>query len=113
MGSSVSEWPVVQNRRSHNVASELSVHDFNYYSSHEDSWTSARYKDAPALPLDVHILDQMDQPGGAAKVGQLLEETRKHDPKAILFSEANVNFVVYDHIQSGDTKGAIEILKLD
>ena len=70
-------------------------------------------KDAPALPPEVHILDQIDQPGGAAKVGQLLEETRKHDPKAILFSEANVNFVGYDHIQSGDTKGAIEILKLN
>ena len=70
-------------------------------------------KDAPAIPAEVHILDQIDQPGGAAKVRQLLEETRKHDPKATLFSEANVNFVGYDHIQSGDIKGAIEILKLN
>ncbi len=70
-------------------------------------------KDAPAIPAEVHILDQIDQPGGAAKVRQLLEETRKHDPKATLFSEANVNFVGYDHIQSGDSKGAIEILKLN
>jgi dienelactone hydrolase len=70
-------------------------------------------KDAPAIPAEVHILDQIDQPGGAAKVRQLLGETRKHDPKATLFSEANVNFVGYDHIQSGDSKGAIEILKLN
>jgi len=70
-------------------------------------------KDAPAIPAEVHILDQIDQPGGAAKVRQHLEETRKHDPKATLFSEANVNFVGYDHIQSGDIKGAIEILKLN
>ena len=70
-------------------------------------------KDAPAIPAEVHILDQIDQPGGSAKVRQLLEQTRKHDPKATLFSEANVNFLGYDHIQSGDSKGAIEILKLN
>ena len=34
VGSSVSEWPVVQNRRIHNVTPELSVGEFNYYSSH-------------------------------------------------------------------------------
>jgi dienelactone hydrolase len=70
-------------------------------------------KDAPAISPEVHILDQIDQPGGAAKVGQLLEETRKHDPKATLYSEANVNFVGYEYIQSGDTKGAVEIMKLN
>jgi dienelactone hydrolase len=74
---------------------------------------SAAAKDAPSMPPEIHILDQIDQPGGAAKVGQLLEETRKHDPKATLFSEANVNFVGYDHLQSGDTKGAVEIMKLN
>jgi dienelactone hydrolase len=68
---------------------------------------------APAIPAEAHILDQIDQPGGAAKVGQLLEEARQHDPKATLFSEATVNFVGYDHIQSGDTKGAVEIMKLN
>jgi dienelactone hydrolase len=70
-------------------------------------------KNAPAIPPEVHTLDQLDQPGGAAKVGQLLEETRKRDPRATLFSEAIVNFVGYEHIQSGDTKGAVEIMKLN
>lgn len=70
-------------------------------------------KDASAILPEVHILDQIDQPGGAAKVGRLLEETRQRDPKAVLFSEANVNFVGYEHIQSGDTKNAVEILKLN
>jgi dienelactone hydrolase len=70
-------------------------------------------ENAPAIPPEVHILDQIDQPGGAAKVGQLLEETRQHDPKAILFSEATVNFVGYEHIQFGDVKGAVEIMKLN
>jgi dienelactone hydrolase len=68
---------------------------------------------APAIPPEAHILDQIDQPGGAAKVGQLLEEARQHNPKATLFSEATVNFVGYQHIQSGDTKGAVEIMKLN
>jgi len=68
---------------------------------------------APAIPPEAHILDQIDQPGGAAKVGQLLEETRQHNPKATLFSEATVNFVGYEHIQSGDAKGAVEIMKLN
>ena len=68
---------------------------------------------APAIPPEAHILDQIDQPGGAAKVGQLLEEARQHNPKTTLFSEATVNFVGYEHIQSGDTKGAVEIMKLN
>jgi dienelactone hydrolase len=69
--------------------------------------------DNSVIPPAAQILNQVDQPGGAAKVGQLLEEARQHDPKAILFSEGTVNFVGYDHIQSGDTKGAVEILKLN
>lgn len=56
-------------------------------------------KDTPPISSEVHILDQIDQPGGATKVERLLEETRKHDPKAALFSEAMVNLVGYDHIQ--------------
>jgi dienelactone hydrolase len=70
-------------------------------------------ENAAPIPVEVHILDQIDQPGGAAKVGQLLEESRQHDPKTTLFSEGTVNFVGYEHIQSGDTKGAVEIMKLN
>jgi dienelactone hydrolase len=68
---------------------------------------------APAIPAEARILDQIDEPGGAAKVGQLLEEARQHNPKATLFSETTVNFVGYEHIQSGDAKGAVEIMKLN
>jgi dienelactone hydrolase len=70
-------------------------------------------KDAPAIPPEVRILDQIDQPGGPAKIAQILEESRQHDPKAMPFSETVVNFMGYEHIQSGDTKGAIEILRLN
>jgi len=69
--------------------------------------------DVPAIPREIHTLDLIDQPGGAAKVAQMLEGARQHDPKAILFSEPVVNFVGYEHLQAGDTKGAVEILKLN
>jgi dienelactone hydrolase len=70
-------------------------------------------KDAPALPAEVKYLDMIDQPGGPAKAAQELEAARQHDPKAALFSEAVVNIMGYEHLQAGDTKGAIEILKLN
>jgi tetratricopeptide (TPR) repeat protein len=70
-------------------------------------------KNAPPIPQEVHTLDEIDQLGGTAKVGQRLEEARKHDAKATLFSEAMVNLIGYDHIRSGDTKGAVEIMRLN
>jgi dienelactone hydrolase len=69
--------------------------------------------DAPVIPLEIHTLELIDQSGGAAKVAEMLEGARHRDPKATLFSEAVVNFVGYEHLQSGDTKGAVEILKLN
>jgi len=69
--------------------------------------------EAPAIPREIHTLDLIDQPGGAAKVAQMLEGARQRDLKASLFPEPVVNFVGYEHLQSGDTKGAVEILKLN
>jgi dienelactone hydrolase len=59
------------------------------------------------------ILEEIDSPGGANTATQKLVEARKRDPKANLFSEALVNLLGYEHLQSGDTKGAVEILKLN
>jgi tetratricopeptide (TPR) repeat protein len=42
-----------------------------------------------------------------------LEEARQRDPKTKLFREDFVNFMGYEHLQAGDNKGAIEILKLN
>ena len=67
----------------------------------------------PTLPADVHILNAIDQPGGAAKVTSQLEEARRRDPNATLFPEVLVNAMGYEHLQSGDTKTAIDILKLN
>ncbi|MGA7623632.1 MAG: hypothetical protein WB630_18285 [Candidatus Acidiferrales bacterium] len=69
--------------------------------------------DAPAIPETVRNLDLIDEPGGPAIMLQKLSGASKKDPKAILFREDMVNFLGYDHAQSGDIKGGIEIMKLN
>ena len=70
-------------------------------------------KDTSALSPQIKILESVDQPGGAEKVALMLADARRRDPKAVLFPEAIVNVIGYEHIQSGDIKGAVEILKLN
>ncbi len=70
-------------------------------------------KDAPALPAEVLLLDQIEMPGGPAKVLKILEDARRKDAHAKVFDEAVVNFMGYEHINAGDKKGAIEIMKLN
>jgi dienelactone hydrolase len=70
-------------------------------------------KQAAKVPAEVAILDEIDEPGGAAKVSKKLQQAQQKDPNAELFQEASVNFMGYEHLQSGDTAGAIEILKLN
>ena len=64
-------------------------------------------------PEVLRALELMDQPGGAMKVAEMLGQARKSDPKALLFPEFNVNILGYEHLQAGDTKGAVEIMKLN
>jgi len=66
-----------------------------------------------AVPETVQVIDLLDQPGGPAKVEQMLAERQKSDPKATLFPEALVNLMGYERLQSGDVKAAIEIFKLN
>jgi hypothetical protein len=70
-------------------------------------------EDQPTIPAEVQVLNEIDQPGGVAKIAQKLAESRKGDAKAQLFAENTVNVVGYEHIQAGDNKGAIEIMKLN
>jgi dienelactone hydrolase len=67
---------------------------------------------APALP-SAQILDQIEKPGGVTRVTAKLLEARKKDSKAQLFPEGIVNLMGYDHLQAGDTKLAVEIMKLN
>jgi dienelactone hydrolase len=68
---------------------------------------------SPLGPQVLRTLDLIDQPGGAIRVAKMLEQARESDPKAVLFSEFIVNLLGYEHIQHGDTGGAVEIMKLN
>lgn len=70
-------------------------------------------KNATPIPDQVKTLDLIDQPGGPEKAAQILADARQRDPKAHPFDEAIVNFMGYEHLQSGDTKGALAILQLN
>jgi dienelactone hydrolase len=73
----------------------------------------ASHGETPAVLEEVTILEALDQPGGAAKVEQKLNQARQQNPAATLFPEDLVNFMGYEHLQAGDIKGALEILKLN
>ena len=60
-----------------------------------------------------HFLELIDRPGGVHQGAQVFAEARRRDPQAVLFSEAVMNRLGYQHLQSGDTQGALEILKLN
>jgi dienelactone hydrolase len=77
--------------------------------------TGSAKSGAAARPVSAQIkfLEMIDQPGGAAKATKAYEEARQKDPKVVLFSEVVMNRVGYEHLQSGDLKGAIELLKLN
>src|SRR5258706_11016957 len=64
-------------------------------------------------PQALSILNQIDESGGAAEVAKKLITARDNDPKAQLFPEAFANQLGYEHVQLGDTKGAVEIMKLN
>jgi dienelactone hydrolase len=70
-------------------------------------------REHPTVPAEIQILSEIDAPGGAANVAQKMEDARRSDPKAQLFPEDQVNLIGYEHIQAGDNKGAIEIMKLN
>jgi len=64
-------------------------------------------------PQVIHILDQIDSPGGAEVGMKALEEARKRDADAILFPESYVNQLGYEHLQMGDKSGAVAIMRLN
>jgi len=66
---------------------------------------------ATELPF-APIVNQIEQPGGVAQVTQQLAEARRKDPKAQLWPEPLVTIMGYDHLRVGETKMAVEIMKL-
>ncbi len=59
------------------------------------------------------ILDQIEMPGGVELVARKLAEARRSDPKAVIFPETIINLMGYEHLQAGDVKNAVEIMKLN
>ncbi len=59
------------------------------------------------------ILNQIEMPGGVEQVTLKLAQARRNDPKAVIFPETIVNLMGYEHLQAGDIKNAIEIMKLN
>jgi tetratricopeptide (TPR) repeat protein len=50
------------------------------------------------------ILNQIEMPGGVARVTQQLLETRRKDPKAQLWPEVNVDIIGEDHMREADAE---------
>jgi dienelactone hydrolase len=70
-------------------------------------------KEAFTPSQQVIVLSMLDQPGGTAKVSQMLDEARLKDPHANLFDEATVNLMGYELIQAGDNQAALAVMKLN
>jgi dienelactone hydrolase len=70
-------------------------------------------KPAAAAVGDQNFLEMIDHPGGIDKAVKKYNDARKRDANAVLFSEAVMNRIGYEHLQAGDKKGALELMKLN
>ena len=70
-------------------------------------------KSSESVSQSVQMLNQIEMPGGVDEVARKLAEARRSDPKAVLFPETIVNLMGYQHLLAGDTKTAVEIMKLN
>jgi dienelactone hydrolase len=84
-------------------------------------WVTSALKTRPSVvaktsspaSAESEFLELIDHPGGIEKAVQKFTEARRRDPKSVIFSEAVVNRLGYEHMQAGDNKGAVELLKLN
>jgi dienelactone hydrolase len=62
---------------------------------------------------EANFLELIDHPGGIEKAVKQYTDAHNRDPKTVLFSEAVMNRLGYEHLQAGDNKGGVELLKLN
>ena len=84
------------------------------------TWVATTFKKHPSAAgasapasAEPNFFELIDHPGGVEKAVQKFAEVRKRDPKALLFSEAVMNRIGYEHLQAGHNKGAVELMKLN
>jgi hypothetical protein len=58
------------------------------------------------------VINEIQMPGGVARVTQQLIEARRRDPDAQLFPEVTVSTIGQDHMRAHELKAAVEVLKL-
>lgn len=103
-------------------------HGVDMFAAHKElpgmivDWFHATLKDPPSvaatrgagsMSAESRFLELLDQPDGVSKATAMYAEERRRDPKSVLFSEIVLNRIGYEHLVSGDNKGAIEIFKLN
>jgi dienelactone hydrolase len=118
-------WSLSKNPASKFVPYSTGGHGVEMFDAHKElpgmivEWVSTELKTHPsvaskkqALPsAESDFLELIDHPGGIEKAMQKFTDARKRDPRAVLFSEAVMNRLGYEHMQAGDNKGAVELLK--
>ena len=73
----------------------------------------AAVKSSPYASPETQFLDVLDQRGAAANAAPLYADASGRNRNGAAVSEVVLNRIGYDHLQNGDRKGAIAILKLN
>jgi dienelactone hydrolase len=74
-----------------------------------DSESSVARKKTP----EAEFWAALNSPGGAEKAAQMFRDARMRDPKASPAPQQVVNQIAYDRMQSGNTKDAVTLAKLN
>jgi dienelactone hydrolase len=85
-------------------------------------WFNATLRDLPAPPpthalvpwsAESRFLSFADEPDGLRKAEQMFADSRRADPKTVLFSEAVMNRIAYGCLATGDIEGAIALFQMN
>jgi dienelactone hydrolase len=103
-------------------------HGVEMFAAHKElpgmivEWYNATLRNSPAPPpthalapwsAESRFLSLADEPDGLRKAEQMFADTRRADPKAVLFSEAIMNRIAYGSLAAGDIEGAIALFQMN